>query len=385
MIIQSMLDDDLYKFSTQWAILNLFPNVQAEYRFVNRGTQRFTPDFVKALQNEIDNEFPKLFLTKEEEKWFSSKCKYLPQLYFEYLKNYRYKPEQVQISLTEDNNLDIKIKGPWRETILWEVKLMSVISELYFRFDTNWTMDGQIEKINEKGKILEENDCTLSEFGTRRRRSHNIQNLMIQELKKYKNLAGTSNVYFARKHDISPQGSYPHEWVQGNAVIESLQHPDYYAMHNWTKIFNAEIGTALAETYGIKSFLKNFNMRLSKLFNGIRHDSGCPFNFTDLTVKHYLEMGIDPMSKFIIFSNALDTKRILEIKKYCTGKIKSAFGVGTFITNDFSTNSLPLNMVIKLYKIDTMYCTKLSDDNGKEFGETETLRIMKWIHRGEHI
>jgi nicotinate phosphoribosyltransferase len=383
-IIQSMLDDDLYKFSTQWAILNLFPETIAEYHFFNRGKHRFTPAFIKALRNEIDNEFPKLALTKEEEKWFSSKCKYLPQLYFDYLRNYRYKPEQVQIALTEDNDLNLTVKGPWKETILWEVKLMSVISELYFKINTNWTMNGQIEKINEKGKILEENNCALSEFGSRRRRSYEVQDLVIRELKKYKNLTGTSNVHFAMKNDIIPQGSYPHEWVQGNAVIESLQHPDYYAMHNWSKIFNSLIGTALSETYGFKSFLRNFNIRLSKLFNGIRNDSGDPFDFVDKTVQHYTGMGIDPMSKFIIFSNALDTEKILKIKEYCSGKIKCAFGVGTFLTNDF-LGSPALNMVIKLFKIDNMYTVKLSDDNGKEMGDPETLKIMKWIHRGEPL
>jgi nicotinate phosphoribosyltransferase len=383
MIIKSILDDDLYKFTTMWAILNLFPDATAEYHFINRGKHRFNQKFISSLQQEIYN-LAELSLLPEEKRWFQKKCKYLPDLYFHYLQNYHYNPEQVKFGLTEDNNLWLTIKGPWKDTVLWEVKLLAIISELYFLVDTHWDMNGQIENINHKGQILDDNDCALSEFGTRRRRNFITQDLVIQQLTKYQCLKGTSNLYFAMKYDLSPQGSFPHEWTMGNGILESLQHPDYYAMHNWAKIFNAELGSTLSDSYGLKSFLRNFNLRLAKLFNAVRNDSGDPFVFTDMMVQHYKTLGINPVSKFLIFSNALDIDKTVAIRKYCSDIIPCSFGVGTFLTNNFPT-SPALNIVIKLAKINNIPCVKLSDDIGKECGDTDALKVMKYIHRGEKL
>lgn len=382
-IITSMLDDDLYKFSMQNAILELFPDAMAKYRFINRGEQRFNEQLKNALIDQLENTFPFLKITDEELVWFSNRCSYLKTWYFEYLKNYRYNPKQVKVSMSNDQNLVIDIEGKWHETVLWEVKLMAIISELYFKIiDKNWTMDRQDTRASQKAKLLTANQCNFTDFGTRRRRSHETQDIIIRAMKEFGGFMGTSNVFFAMKHNIRAIGSFAHEWVQGNAILESLQHADYYAMNNWNRVFNSQLGIALTDTYGFDSFLKNFNIKFAKLFDGIRNDSGDEFSFVDKSIEHYKKLNINPLHKFIIFSNALDCNRCIALKKYCNGRINCSFGIGTRLTNHFD-NSPPLNMVIKLSEINGMPAVKLSDDKGKTMGDSDAVKVMQWIYNNK--
>lgn len=383
-IINSILDDDTYKFTMQNAILDLFPDAVAKYRFINRGKQRFNVDFKNALIDQIDSLY-NLSLTDDEYDWLKEKMPYLKSWYFDYLRNYRYDPNQVSVGLSEDNNLVIDIHGKWHETVLWEVKLMALISELYFEIiDRNWNMDGQKERAKNKVDLLTTNNCKFTDFGTRRRRNLQTQALLVRAAAISPLFMGTSNVRLAIDYGIKPMGTYAHSWVQGNAILESLQHADYYAMHNWGKVFNARLGTALTDTYGLDSFLRNFNTRFAKLFDGIRNDSGNEMEFVDKAVAHYKKLGINPMYKFIVFSNALDCNRCVDLKRYCEGKINCSFGIGTHFSNHFD-NSPALNMVIKLSEINGMPAVKLSDDKGKEIGDPDAVRVMKWIHKGEKL
>ena len=383
-IITSMLQDDLYKFTMQCAVLDLFPNAMAKYRFINRGTQRFNEDFENALIEQISS-FSDLYLTNSEYDWFKKHSSYLKPWYLDYLKNYRYNPKQVNISLSKDNNLVIDIEGKWCETVLWEVKLMAVISQLYFEIiEKNWSMDGQEERAKDKAITLTNTHCNYTDFGTRRRRNAISQDIIVRTMKSYEGFMGTSNVFLAQKYNVKAIGSYAHEWVQGNAILESLQHADYYAMNNWSKVFNAQLGITLTDTYGFDSFLGNFNIRFAKLFDGIRNDSGNEFEFVDKTVAHYKGLGINPMHKFIIFSNALTCDRCVALKNYCESKINCSFGIGTHFTNHFD-NSPALNMVIKLSEINGIPAVKLSDDKGKEIGDPDAIKVMKWIHKKQPI
>jgi nicotinate phosphoribosyltransferase len=262
---------------------------------------------------------------------------------------------------------------------------MAIISQLYFEIiDKNWEMDGQEILAQDKASTLTANNCSFIEFGTRRRRNLDTQDIVVREAKKYKGFTGTSNVYLSMKHNLIPKGSYPHEFIMANAILESYQHADYYAMHNWSKVFGAQLGIALTDTYGFDAFLKNFNIRFAKLFDGIRQDSGNEFEFVDKAVAHYKKLGINPMYKFIVFSNSLDVAKCIEIKKYCEGKINCSFGIGTHFSNHF-TNSPALNMVIKLSEINGTPAVKLSDDKGKEMGNADAVKVMKWIHKGEKL
>ncbi len=383
-IINSILDTDLYKLTMQQAVLELFPEAVVSYRFKNRGDQRFTPEFLKELQNQI-NCMSQLRLASDEYSRLKEKIPFFKPWYLEYFKNYRFNPDEIKISLDKTNDLVIEPTGLWHSTILWEVPLMAIISELYFKMiDTDWENDSIniLNKAIEKSAVMESNKAMFADFGTRRRRSHDIQSKVIEGLMYHDTFVGTSNVYFAMKYGLKPIGTMAHEFIMGMSVLEGLRNANYYALQNWVRVYNSDLGIALTDTFGSDAFFRNFNKRLSKLYDGLRHDSGCPFAFTDKAIAHYKKMGIDPKSKVIVFSDGLNIDKALEIAKYCKGnlsrsRIKCSFGIGTHFTNDFD-NSKALNMVIKLWSCEGIPVVKLSDTPGKVMGNADAVKVAQW-------
>jgi nicotinate phosphoribosyltransferase len=392
-MIRSILDNDLYKFTMQMAVLELFPDAVAEYRFINRGTQRFTQGFVNELRRIIDEDISALTLTDEEYRWLKTECTYFKPMYLEHLKNYRFDPSEVSVCLTKDNDLDLRIRGPWHRTILWEIVLMAAISEIYFDTVQDQCNDSGCTQqagsvavryssfIGDIGKELEAADCTFSDFGTRRRRSFEIHDLVIKTLAELRAFSGTSNVFLAMLYGIRPIGTVGHEWVMGNSALVGLRNANLFALENWAGIYKGELGIALSDTFGSEAFFANFNLGLSKLYDGVRHDSGDPIRFADRVIQHYRAMDIDPLKKTIVFSDSLHARDAIRIREHCRGKIYCTFGIGTSLTNNpefFSVNP-PLNMVIKLHTINGIPVVKLSDDEGKETGDSEALRVANYM------
>jgi len=387
-IIKSILDNDLYKASMMNFALELFPKAIVTYKFKNRGNQRFNQEFIEELQKQV-NYLANLKLTDEEYLYLKENLTYLTPGYIEYLKNFRYNPSNISIKLTEDNNLELEIKGKWVETILFEVPLMAIISELYFEIiDTDWNhndIDVEVRAV-EKYEDLYSNDCLYAEFGTRRRRAFWVQDLVVNKFSKLQNkfnkscFVGTSNLYLSKNYGVKAIGSVAHEQIQVAQAINSYNHCNYYAMQNWLKVYsNIDIGTALTDTVTVDMFLKDFNRKLSMLYPSVRHDSGCPFEFTDKMINHYERMLINPKEKTIIFSDGLNVEKAIEIKEYCEGKIKCSFGIGTFMTNDFK-DSPALNMVIKLWDVNGIPVVKLGDSGiGKENGDPHAISFMRWL------
>ncbi len=394
-MIQSILDNDLYKLSMQMAVLELFPEANVEYRFINRGGQRFNDDFVKELRNILDVHFPKITLTEEEHKWLKSACPFFKPMYLEYLKNYRFDPSEVIVGLTEDNNLDMRIKGPWHSAILWEVVLMATVSELYFStMEKSWKdmsfsegsgeeilLKKYAEKIRSIGKQLDGCGCLFTEFGTRRRRSFRVQDKAVEVLCGLPRFTGTSNVHLARKYGIKPVGTIGHEWIMGNSALMSLRRANFFAFDNWTKVYSGDLGIALSDTFGTDAFFADFDLRLSKLYDGVRHDSGDPFGFTDKVIEHYKSKGIDPMKKLLVFSDSLHAAEAIRLKEHCSGRINCSFGIGTSLTNnqEFFRESPPLNIVIKMHSINGIPVVKLSDSCEKETGDRDALRVANYV------
>jgi len=392
-VIQSILDNDLYKLSMQMAVLELFPEACVEYRFINRGGQRFNEEFVKKFRNLLDIQFPKIALTAEEYSWLRSVCPFFKPMYLEYLKNYRFDPSEVSVGLTEDNGLDLRIKGPWHSAILWEVVLMATISELYFNtVEKSWKeqpfsngedilLDHYAEKIRSIGKELNGHGCLFTEFGTRRRRSFQLQDKVIEVLCGLPCFTGTSNVHLARKYGIKPVGTIGHEWIMGNSALMGLRRANYFAFDNWVKVYAGNLGIALSDTFGTDAFFADFDLRLSKLYDGVRHDSGDPFGFTDKVIGHYRSMGIDPMKKTLVFSDSLHAADAIRLKEHCAGRINCSFGIGTSLTNnqDFFRTTPPLNIVIKMHSINDIPVVKLSDSCEKETGDRDALRVANYI------
>jgi nicotinate phosphoribosyltransferase len=364
-----------------------------EYGFTNR-----TPD--KQLSNEALEWMKKevialeeLRFTKEDINFLSSAVPYLPQRYLDYLKTFKLNPrDQVVIETNEKNELNIDIRGLWVETILYEIPILSLISEAYFRFvDTDWNYDGQVESAAEKTKTLLNHGCTFSEFGTRRRRSYKAQQLVLEgivkgakEVGKLNMLTGTSNVHFAREFALRPIGTVAHEWMMGTAAYTN----DYRAankqsMEMWLKTMGDEAaGFALTDTFGSEIFFKDFVPPFSDVYVGVRQDSGDPIEYTELAANHYKKLGYPPNTKKIIFSDSLNVEKCVQYKEAAekNGLIPT-FGVGTFFTNDFHTldgqKSTPLNIVIKISAVNGNPAIKISDNIGKNTGDAETVRKVK--------
>jgi len=387
--MKSILDTDLYKFTMQQAVLERYPDVNVTYKFTNRGEHRFTASFVSRLIDAIDK-MKYVKLTDDEYEYLKT-LRFFKPAYLEYIRNYRFNPDEVKVGLiTENNNLSLTISGPWHRTILWEVPLMSLISELYFtEIDTNWQSDPE-----QYAKFILAKDKNIghqyAEFGTRRRRSYDIQNYVCENLAKYsENCFGTSNVHFAMKHGLKVVGTTAHEWIMGISALFGLRHANRYALSEWCQVYHGDLGIALTDTYGTDDFFDHFDLFYSKLFDGVRHDSGCPLKFADKVVSHYNKLNIDPCSKTIVFSDGLDPLVCEKINNHCENLgIKWSFGIGTNLTNDkiyFGPNSKPLNMVIKLRTCDGVEVVKLSDDPGKATGEENAVAIAMHTFHGKEI
>lgn len=388
-MIESILDNDLYKFSMQKAVLDYKTEVPVKYSFFNRRKEaKFNNSFLNALQQEI-RLMETLRLTSNEKKWLRKSCPWLGDKYIDYLSNYRYDKDEVKISLN-NNELELEIEGTWEHSILWEVPLMALISELYFiHCDSNWDWNenDQISKIEQKAVKLK--NSRYSDFGTRRRRSFKTQDFVVKHLKNYTNnnnvgFFGTSNVYLAMRYDVRPIGTMAHEWIMGVSAIEGLFRANYHALRIWSECYNGNLGIALTDTFGTKAFFKDFDGYQARLFDGVRHDSGSPYDFADRVIDHYKSLGINPLTKSIVFSDGLNADLASKIADYCDQKIMCSFGIGTNFTNDFD-GSEALNMVIKLIKCNGFDVVKLSDDLRKSIGEKDALRVAKWLFFGQPL
>jgi nicotinate phosphoribosyltransferase len=388
-IIKSILDLDFYKLSMMVAVIQTFPNQKVRYQFKDRNNISYPDGFDIEVMKEIKL-MENLSLTKDEKEYLIKTFPFLPPTFIYFLEGYRFDSNEVKVSLDENNKLNLTIEGYWFHTILWETCLMSIISELYFKM-TNQIVDiyDPTLQINDLKKLdlMMEHNAYFADFGTRRRYSFDNQYRICELFKQHSNhvFVGTSNVYIAYKFGMKAIGTLAHEWIMVHAAIYGYKMANKMAMDNWSNTYQGNLGTALSDTFTTDAFLKSFDMKLSKLFDGVRQDSGDPYVFADKMIEHYKSLGIDPMSKTIIFSDGLNTKLASEIKEYCVGKIKCSFGIGTDLTNSLTNSNgepiKPLNIVIKISEVlvndNWVGAIKLSDVAGKNMGQIKEIEICK--------
>lgn len=378
-ILNSVLDNDLYKFTMQKAVLGYRQGVPVKYVFNDRRADgKFNMEFYNAFSRELEN-MRTLALTPEETTWFGERCPFLGKDYLAYLHDYRYDPAEINFTI-HDGQLGLEIDGTWERTILWEVPLMSTISELYFlHCDKDWTYNGRNYAAAHREKAALLADSWWADFGTRRRRSYIHQNLIVSESVGKPGFVGTSNVHLAHKHGVKPIGTMAHEWIMGISALEGLRYANRHALKIWSKIFHGNLGIALTDTFGTPAFFEDFDLYLAKLFDGVRHDSGDPIEFGEKVIQHYTKLGIDPRTKTIVFSDGLDPATAAKIAEHFKGRIKISFGIGTNFTNDHAyENSKALNMVIKLFLCNGIPVVKLSDVITKQIGDRDALRVANW-------
>lgn len=378
MIIKSILDTDLYKFTTSYAYIKLFPYAMGVFTFKDRDETEYSEEFVKALKDEI-KAMSRIRLTENEINFMLGASRFLPRVYWEWLSSFRFDPQKIKIELDEQKHLHVEVADFMYKVTLYEVPLLAIISELRNKHVGHVANMEQIcSKLAEKVQLSNDHKLTFSEFGTRRRFSANVQDAVISYLNENaRYCAGTSNCYFAMKYNMKPLGTHPHEWFMFHGAQFGYKHANYMALENWVNVYDGDLGTALSDTYTSEIFLSNFSRKLAKLFDGVRCDSGDEFSFIDRLIARYQELGIDSTTKTIIFSNALDFEKALQIQNYCRGKIRCSFGIGTNLTND--TGFKPSNIVMKLayckMNVNQQWkeCVKISDDLGKHMGSDREM------------
>ncbi len=382
--LSSLLDNDFYKFTMQHAVINLFPKAKARYKFINRGKHAFPPGFAEALRQSVQA-MRALKLSSKEKEYLQVTCPYLDPTYLDFLQGYCYNPEEVAIE-QDGGELSIGIEGFWYRTILWEVPILSIVSELYYKLN-NFSRQSDEEVINitkEKIRKYAELGVTVAEFGTRRRHSYQVHQLVVKALKKYgeDSFAGSSNVHLAMMNGVKPIGTHAHEWFMFHAAKYGFKVANSLGLEHWVDVYRGDLGIALSDTYTTEAFYKQFDKKFAKLFDGVRHDSGDAVEFAERTISHYKKLGIDPLSKTIIFSDALNYDKVARIADFCRNKIGMSFGIGTNLTNDVGLQ--PLNIVIKMaaaYPEDDEWIpvVKLSDEKGKYTGEEKMIQLARII------
>ncbi|KAL3894712.1 MAG: hypothetical protein SGCHY_005118 [Lobulomycetales sp.] len=403
----SLLDNDLYKFGMQQAVLKVYPQAVVSYEFKNRKPAdfQFSAETVELLSRQLEN----LKLSKEEASWLKSACPYFSESYIEYLKSFRFNPDKHVdlIYSPETKEVHITITGNWSDTILYEVPLLALVSESYYdRQDKDWNHDLalQSDAAFEKGKRLIQGGCCFSEFGTRRRRNAATQEVVVAALLRASQctngtngrpgrelFSGTSNVYLAKKYDLTPIGTVAHEWTMAVSGLEpDLLHANKHAMEKWLQAYPSDFLIMLCDTFGTPAFLNDFSRELADKFLGVRQDSGNPEIFVDRIVKKYQELLIDTSTKVLVFSDSLTVEKALSLQAYVDspagGGIQAKqYGIGTYLTNDFTKQSRPeekspaVNIVIKLLVADGANVVKLSDDPGKHQGDTVAIAWAKKV------
>jgi nicotinate phosphoribosyltransferase len=385
MIIQSLLDTDLYKFTMMQVVLHHFPGAQVEYRFKCR-TEGV--DF-RPYIGEIADEVRALCTLRlgDDELAYLRGLRFMKSDFVDFLGLFHFNEKYVQIGPGErPGELDITIRGPWLHTIMYEIPVLAIVSEVYFRrSQPRPDLDEGRRRLKAKVDLVRtverELDFRISDFGTRRRFSRDWHEEVLQTLKREvpDYFAGTSNVWFAMRNNMTPLGTMAHEYMQAcQALGPRLRDSQTFAFDKWAQEYRGDLGIAVADTYGTDAFLRDFDMYFCKLFDGARHDSGDPFEWGEKLIAHYRRHRLDARTKQLIFSDQLSFPLAISIARRFHGRAITAFGIGTNLTNDLGYE--PINIVIKMTECNGQPVAKVSDSPGKTVSkDAGYLRYLRQV------
>ncbi|MBR1533751.1 MAG: nicotinate phosphoribosyltransferase [Ruminococcus sp.] len=374
-IIVSLLDTDLYKFNMDQVIFHKHTDLCGQYYFKCRNQDIvFTPEMVEEINDQIDH-LCTLRFTKPELNYLRS-IRFIKNDYVEFLRIWRPIRDYVSVRLAPGGELQVVVDGPLFSAMQFEIYLLEIINEVYFRmsYDYDELVASAKERLDAKIKALNDGTYTFkfAEFGCRRRLSREWQDEVVRRFTaETDKCVGTSNVYLAMKYNLTPIGTYAHEYVQMYQGIDKipLAYTNHYAMRDWYDEYQGDNGTALTDTITTDLFLMDFNRSMVNNYSGVRHDSGDPYKWGEKIIAHYQSYGVDPRTKQLLFSDSLDFDRAQELYNYFKDRTRVSFGIGTFCSND--TDKTPLNIVIKLQYVNGRPVAKLSDNPEKSMCRDE--------------
>ena len=381
-IIVSLLDTDLYKFNMDQVIFHKHTDLCGQYYFKCRNEHIvFTPEMVEEIKAQIDHLCTLTF--KKEELDYLRSIRFIKNDYVEFLRLWHPIRDYVSVSTNEAGELSVVVDGPLFSAMQFEIYLLEIINEVYFRmaYDYDELVKSADERLSAKIEAMNNGTYTFSfaEFGCRRRLSREWQEVVVRRFAhETKNCAGTSNVYLAWKYNLTPIGTYAHEYVQMYQGIDEipLSYTNHYAMQDWYDEYKGDNGTALTDTITTDLFLLDFNRSMVNNYTGVRHDSGDPYEWGEKIIEHYKSYGVDPRTKLLLFSDSLDFDRAQKLYEHFKDRAKVSFGIGTFCSNDTCVE--PLNIVIKLQYVNGCPVAKLSDSQGKSMcRDEEYLQYLK--------
>jgi len=370
MLIESLLDTDLYKFTMMQVVLHHFPGAQVEYVFKCRtGGVDLAPhaDEIRAGIADLCR-----MRFREDELAYLRGLRFMKSDFVDFLGLFQFNEKYIRVERTpEPPGLQISIRGPWLHTIMYEIPVLAIVSEVYFRRtqpkpdleEGRRRLAAKIDQVRvlEPGFVFR-----ISDYGTRRRFSRAWHDEVIATFKREipERFAGTSNVWLAMKHGVTPLGTLAHEYMQAcQALGPRLRDSQVFAFDVWAKEYRGDLGIAISDTYGTDAFLRDFDMYFCKLFDGARHDSGDPFVWGERLIEHYRRNRVDPRTKTLIFSDQLTVPVAIEIARRFQGRALTSFGIGTNLTNDLGYE--PINIVIKMTECNGQPVAKVSDAPGK--------------------
>ncbi len=387
MIITSLLDTDLYKFTMMQAVLHQFPGAQVAYKFKCRNPGVQLAPYIDEIRAEIRALCQLQF--SEQELSVVRAMRFIKSDFVDFLGLFKLNEKYITVSALPNGEIDIQIKGPWLHTILFEIPVLSIVNEVYFRntqpqpdfVEGRRRLAEKIDQLN----AADLPDLKIADSGTRRRFSKDWQQEVLQILVKglgtipAGRLTGTSNVLFAHSMGLTPLGTMAHEYLQAcQALGPRLRDSQVFGFETWAREYRGDLGIALSDVYGVEPFLRDFDMYFCKLFDGARHDSGDPFTWGERMIEHYKNNRVDPLTKTLIFSDGLTVPRTIELYKRFQGRCQLAFGIGTNLTNDLGYE--PLQIVIKMVECNGQPVAKLSDTPSKNMCEdTNYLAYLRQV------
>ncbi len=370
MIIESLLDTDLYKFTMMQVVLHHFPGAQVEYRFKCRNPHVDLRPYMREIEDEIQALCSLHF--QPDELQYLRRWRFFKSDYVDLLAMFKLDARFVRVSARDDSpgEIDITIKGPWLHTIMFEVPVLAIVSEVYNR-NRHPRPDFEAGRARLAAKMdqirnVVDADFRIADYGTRRRFSRDWQDEVVRTLKDGvgARLVGTSNVHFAFQQDLTPLGTMAHEYLQAcQAVGPRLRDSQTFAFNMWAREYRGDLGIALSDVCGMDAFLRDFDLFFCKLFDGVRHDSGDPFEWGEKLIAHYRKLRIDPRAKTMVFSDSLDVPLAISLFEYFKGRAQTAFGIGTNLTNDLGYEALQI--VIKMTRCNGQPVAKISDEPSK--------------------